>query len=150
MSTGTIEYFRPEHLHEGEWTGEPTARACGFDISMDEVGRRYAELGVGITVRHEGRIIACMGVVRLWKGVGEAWVFTAPGADRFPLLLCRAGLWGLGQALGLLGLHRVQAHVLMDFKPGLRWARYMGFSQEGVCLSYTADGQDVARFARFA
>jgi len=149
-NAGTIEYFQPEHLSEGEWTAEPTARACGFDIGMDEVGRRYAVGGVGITVRFEGKVIACMGVVRLWKGVGEAWCFTTQDAVKHPRLLCRAGLWGLDKALGMLGLHRVQAHVLMEFKAGLRWAGYMGFSQEGVCLSFTADGHDVARFARLA
>ncbi len=150
MSAGTIELFQPEHMAQVDWSGGPIAKAVGYDVGLDEVARKYAENGLGLTVRHEGDIISCMGVVRLWKGVGEVWCFTSPEAAKHPRLLCRAALWGINQGIEQLGLHRVQAHVRMDFKAALRWIRYLGFSQEGVCLSYTADGQDVARFARLA
>jgi len=149
-ASGTIEAFKAEHLGQAEWTGEPMAKAVGYDASPEEVGRKYVENGGGITVRYDGRIIACMGVVRLWSGVGEVWCFTSAEAARRPRLLCRAALWGIQNAIPFLGLHRVQAHVRMDFPAALRWIRYLGFSQEGVCLAYTADKQDVSRWGRLA
>ena len=146
--SGTIERFAPEHLFEADWTGEPMARAVGCDLGLEEVGQKYAENGIGLTARYKGKVIACMGVVKLWGGVGEVWCFTAQDAQAHPRLLCRAALWGIDAGMKTLGLHRVQAHVDADFEAGLRWARYLRLEFEGPCSKYTADGRDVVRFAR--
>jgi len=150
VNAGTIELFQPEHLAQVDWTGGPIAKAVGYDVALDEVGQKYAENGLGLTVRYDGAIVACMGVVRLWSGVGEVWCFTTPGAVKHPRLLCRAALWGVEKGIETLGLHRVQAHVRMDFPAALKWIKYLGFTQEGACPMYTADKQDVSRWGRLA
>lgn len=150
MSSGTIELFQAEHLGLVDWEGGAVAKTVGYDIGLEDIGKKYVENGLGLTVRHAGEIISCMGVVKLWQGVGEVWCFTAPEAKRHPRLLCRAALWGIEAGIEQLSLHRVQAHVRMEFPAALKWIKYLGFSNEGPCPKYTADGQDVSRWGRLA
>jgi RimJ/RimL family protein N-acetyltransferase len=148
--SATIELFQAEHLTQAEWAGEFAARMVGYEGEMLHIGQKYAEGGLGLTVRVDGVIVACMGVVRLWPGVGEVWCFVTAEARKHRKTLCSAALWGVERGIEQLGLHRVQAHVRMDFPAGLRWIKYLGFSPEGSCPEYTADRVDVSRWGRLA
>jgi len=43
--------------------------------------------------------------------------------------------------------HRLQAAVVSNFKPGLRWAEFYGFEKEGLMKSYYGVGKDAWRVA---
>ena len=102
----------------------------------------YAQRGLGITVMADGVIIACCGIVQLWKGVGEAWTFLTDAIRSRPALLHRRTKTGLLSIAKVLGLHRVQTTVNSDDPIAIRWVERLGFIREGVRVAYGADRSD--------
>lgn len=136
--------FEAGHLSLIERPHE-TAAPVGRDVA------RGLEEGPAYTALIDGRVVACAGLQRLWPGVAEGWAIVEAGlGPRAGARLHRAVATGLAIAMRHLPLHRVQITVAADNGRGLRWARALGFEQEGVMRAFTPDARDFARLARVA
>ena len=101
--------------------------------------KTYAESlelpGWSFTILDHGHLIACVGISEMWEGVGEAWFV---GSARLHQKsrekkhkLCR-----------------VQAACRADWAEALRFAKFMGFEEEGLMKKYGHDGEDFIRLAK--
>lgn len=96
------------------------------------------------TVVAEGQMVACLGVLPLWPGTGEAWAFLAHDCGRHLLWITRA----IERYLRHTHYTRVQCMVAWDFWPAHRWCKRLGFTLEAPRLRQYADGKDYSLYAR--
>lgn len=102
--------------------------------------------GMAITGFHNGEILACGGVMPLWKGVGEAWVVTSPLVEKCPFFFMRTVWRRLLTFISIMELERVQTTVDAEHEVSLKWVERMGFKQEGLMEKYIG-GRDFFRYA---
>ena len=104
---------------------------------------------LGRTCMDDGQPCVCMGVMRRWPGVGEAWTAARPGLERkdqaFVLRRLRSGL---EEFMDEENLHRVQSIIIETDKTALRLAHVMGLEFESKAVAYDSDRNDYLRFAK--
>lgn len=94
-----------------------------------------------------GDIIACAGILKLWKGVGEAWVLTSPLVEQHKVAFGRAVLKIMNRLMDELEIERLQAMVDAEHKVSQNWLIWMGFMPEGIMKKYLG-GRDFIRYAK--
>lgn len=98
------------------------------------------------TIVYNGRVIAIIGLQRLWPGVCELWVIPSrhikENAVPFARTLRKALCSGI-----LNSYHRVQIHALDDDLHN-RFMRFLGFEKEGTLRKYDSLGKDMNIWAR--
>lgn len=118
------------------------------NIQQDIVMHKHKEMmGPAYTVMHEGRIIACSGVMIIWPGVGVAW---CAFSDEFP----SHRIWMTGHVRRVLrdiirvhNLHRVEAVTLAESDKNAEWIEALGFTREkNIAQKYTSDKRDAVRY----
>lgn len=102
--------------------------------------------GMAVTGFNSGEIIACGGIVPLWKGVGEAWVVTSPLVKRYPFSFMKVVWKRLIIFMKIMELERVQTTVDAEHEVSLKWIERMGFVNEGLMKRYV-NGRDFYRYA---
>ena len=102
--------------------------------------------GMAITGFRDGEIIACGGIMPLWKGVGEAWVVTSPLVRVCSFSFVKVVWRRLKVFAGILDLERVQTTVDAEHEVSIKWVERMGFMREGLMRRYI-DGRDFYRYA---
>lgn len=124
------------------------------DSGIARAMRECMDQGTAYAVLDRGEVLAAGGAVEIWHGIAEAWALVAPDFDSrprtVPFLRSFRGVVaaGIGTAASRLGVHRLQSVVPAD-QPGLRrWARHVGFTEEGVMRAYGSDGSDFVRIAK--
>lgn len=137
-----IVQFQPEHLQQ--LALQPAQADAYADLAKREYGEALAK-GESRTVIHGGRIVACAGVIPIWKGRGELWSLIAGdiGALGMHRMHFAAKRW-----LETVDWRRLEAHCDARYLQAHRWLYLLGFECEGPLKSYTPDGQDCLRFAR--
>ena len=115
----------------------PSPRATGEHLAK---GPAYTGLA-------DGEIVACGGILPLWKGVGEAWVISSELVPKYPLFFHRTISWMLDHLIEKMKLVRVQTTVHSKHERSIKWVERMGFVNEGLMRKYIA-GEDYIRFAR--
>jgi len=90
-------------------------------------------------VSDEG-IVACGGIVPLWRGVGEGWAITSELLAQYRLSFAKATLRYMGQVIEELKLERIQAVVMEGHIESMKWLEWMGFKQEGMMRKYIGGG----------
>lgn len=85
--------------------------------------------------------IACCGIAKLWKGVGEAWTCLSPAAKSRKIELTHKCRDFIKEIYAGLGLWRVQSYA-KDEGSNLLWHRALGFKFEAVLRNYFPDKQD--------
>ena len=96
----------------------------------------------------EGSVLGCGGVFPLCEGVGEAWaVFSKmpPKSGRECLFEIKRRLPGF---MADVGLHRLQATVLVKHKDAIRMVRVIGFEFEGLMKAHDSEKNDYARYGK--
>ena len=102
--------------------------------------------GPAFTGLADGEIIACGGILPLWKGVGEAWVVSSELVSLYPITFAKV-IWRKMKAIiEELELERVQTTVDAEHKVSQRWLERMNFKNEGVMRKFLG-GRDYYRFA---
>lgn len=86
------------------------------------------------------RPIACGGFIKHWVGRSGTWAALSDDAGRHMLALTRAVRRGLVDHPA----ERIEATVLVGFEPGMRWARALGFEEEGLLRRYQRGADHVA------
>lgn len=115
--------------------------------TLEAMVMRYRQNGSSWALVVGRETIAVGGVVVLWPGVGEAWMLTTPGVERYPQFLCRSAVTAIEAAVLTHGLHRVQVSVGCKNTRAIRFAIWLGFESEGICKAYGPDRQDYERLA---
>lgn len=134
--------FRPAHLDELRL--QPSQEYLSAFVGRPGYGQELVEAGPCYTVRRDGKIICCAGVINLWTGRASAWALLSWDAGKSMRALHREVL----KFLDRCEIRRVEAYVYPDFEPGHRWARMLGFEREGFMRAFHLDGSDVVMYAR--
>lgn len=96
------------------------------------------------TVVVDGKIVACGGVTEYWPGRGEAWAVLDPECRREFILIHKV----VGRYFQLCSIRRIEAAVDVDFTPGHRWIRALGFQLEAKRLrAFLPDGKDASFYS---
>ena len=93
-------------------------------------------------------VIACCGIAKLWKGVGEAWTYLSPAAKQRKLELTRQCKKFIREIADGLGLWRVQSYA-KDEGNNLNWHYMLGFWLEAELSKYFPDGKNACVMAWF-
>lgn len=121
--------FRLSHLAQLEFgTEEQTQDArvgCDmFGALADRRGPAWSLVG------DRGRIVGCFGMLVEGR-CGIVWAVLSDEARANRFGLHRAARRALDQAERLCRINRTLAAVRMDFQPGHRWIRHLGFTRDG-------------------
>lgn len=103
--------------------------------------------GWGYTAFIKDKILLSAGVMKVWEGVGEAWLVASPLIHKYPLLSTKGIYFYLDRIIKENGLKRVQAVVQKDFHMANRWIQLLGFEYEGEMPNYRA-GKTFIRYAK--
>lgn len=128
----TCDYF--QQLHSLYSFGSPA-----------DVARIYMR-GPAYTLLKDDVIIGCAGVMKLWKGVGDAWMLATPLVQTHPKLVSKTVKKKLNEIIQDMRFERVQGIVRKDFEAGHRWIKWLGFHEEGPLDRYFG-GLDFIRYA---
>ncbi len=152
-----ITPFEPEHATLLELRPSDARTVSGLGLGhcpedLLELGRSLAARGPAFTAWIDtevaARPLACAGLALLWPGTAEAWALTSSLVERHPLPFHRTVRRMLPAMAGQLGLTRIQASVLADNTPGLRWLERLGFSRETLApMRRYVGGDDYHLFA---
>jgi hypothetical protein len=140
-----MEPYKPEHLQE--LILQPAQARVRANLSDPE----YAQALVGkhsFTLKMDGKVVACFGVLKLWEGRGDAWALIsgdigARGMRRLHFEI-RKRLEASHE------FRRIETACDAGFEQAKRWLELLGFQYEGPLLKYTPDGRDCLRYARIA
>lgn len=94
--------------------------------------------------------LAAAGVLPKWQGSVLGWALLSSGVakpSRF-LRLSREVKAFLGLLLRPGGVERVETPVRTDFEAGHRWAKFLGFREEGVMHKFWPGGVDCTLYAK--
>ena len=106
------------------------------------------ENGLAFTGAINRQIIACAGIKRIWGNVGEGWVLATYDIWNHPITIARAIKKNFEDLARDYKFERIQTAVRADFGIGIRFAKWMGLTNEGLMKKYGFDGTDHYRFAR--
>ena len=139
----TLEVVPFEPVDLEELSLQPSQEFLSAFLGRPGYGQELVDAGPCYTVRWDGRIVCCAGLVNLWEGRASAWALLSADAGRCMTALHRAVV----EFLDGCGIERVEAYVVPDFMPGHRWARMLGFEFEGRLRAFQR-GQDMVMYAR--
>lgn len=135
--------YDPTHLHD--LLLQPAQASLGIP-QMDPV--YAAALGTGgpaySCVDAYGRVLACAGLLEQWPGRAVGWALLSVAAGRRFVEIHRAVL----RTFRLHPYRRIETAVAVGHLEGHRWARLLGFTQEGLMKAYTPQGEDSWLYAR--
>lgn len=92
------------------------------------------------------KIIAVFGFTRIFEHVYEGWSILSEDIKKIPVTVVRIARI----AIRTLKARRIQMTTRFDLECGKRWARLLGFEQEGILRKYGPDGADHILYARVA
>lgn len=131
--------FRAEHLRAIVPQASQRAMVASADLNAlgtaAEQGRSASIIGA------DGRLLLCGGVQPVGDGVGWLWSVLSDGIGSDMVALTRI----VRRWIVALGLRRVMMDVANV--TDARWARLLGFAEEGVMRSWYAAGCDARLFA---
>lgn len=105
--------------------------------------RAAISAGWALAVVDGGRPIAIGGLVPIWPGRALAWGVLESGIRATMTPIHRI----VERALATTEHHRVEAYVASEHEEGARWARLLGFREEGLMRGFYA-GNDFRLFSR--
>lgn len=134
--------FAPQHIRR--LSLQPAQHYLRAEILRPGYAEFIAQAGEAFTALDGDDVIACAGVAVQWEGRALAWALVGDIAGRQMLPLTRAIAGFLSQTPH----RRIETAVDVDFAPGHRWARMLGFVCEGRMRAYLPTGADCDLYAR--
>ncbi len=107
-----------------------------------KLAKRYETDGPAATGFDGDRILGCGGLVMLAEGLADGWCLFTPGIDEFPGAVARLVKHQLERWFKDFRLRRVGVWMRTDFPVGIRFAKFLGFKNEGIAEKYHPDGSD--------
>jgi RimJ/RimL family protein N-acetyltransferase len=142
--------LQKEHIFE-LMAGDLTEGTLIKDPEMvQSAADAYMSSGPAFSAFYDGTLVACCGILIIWKGVGTAWVlFKKEAAEVHELR--KAAYEKVTQYMVFLindlQLHRVQAHCCSETPDAVRYLEGLGFEREGVMKKYGMDKSDYYLYA---
>jgi RimJ/RimL family protein N-acetyltransferase len=94
------------------------------------------------------KVIAAAGMKRIWGNVAEGWFIAKNDVWNYPITIAKAVKQNIDYLATSNNIKRLQTAVRSDFGIGIRFAKWLGFTNEGLMKSYGFDGTDHYRMAR--
>lgn len=117
----------------------------GESFTWDAVSRS----GPAVTVKRDGLVLACCGLVEQWYGRAVAWSLLSSHCTASDMLwLTREIRNFLNEVQQDAKYRRVEAVVHEPFTAGHRWVHMLGFKVEGVMPCYTPCGETYVQYGR--
>lgn len=139
-----MEVVKCEPWHISILLNQPEYRGVK-SYSREESMERTAALPHSYSVLHEGVVLLTGGVMPYWDNRGEAWAVFNQDCKKHFLTLHNIAK----RFFEICPIKRIEAAVEIDFEPGHRWVKALGFQKEADILrSYTPDGKDCSLYAR--
>lgn len=91
-----------------------------------------------------GNVLLCCGVIPFHQNRVHAWTLLSHRASRHMPFLVRSVL----KFLESLPCRRVEMTIREGFSAGVKWARILGFTPEGVMRAYAENGDNCILYAR--
>lgn len=93
--------------------------------------------------------IAIVGLNHLRPGVGEVWLICSKKVNEIPLEFFKFVDTLINvMVMDLMGLHRVQMGIDCRLPRNVKWAKSLGFIEEGIMKKYDKEGNDHYLFAK--
>lgn len=108
----------------------------------------YQARGPAFTIFDGDLIVGSIGIVMIWKGFGEAWVYVSDDVERHKKEFHRVVKNLLDESIKNLNIRRVQAVVEESYITGCKWAERLGFVEEGRMRNYGVNGETYILYAR--
>ncbi len=136
--------FEPWHLGliEPRWPNADIA-----DGTKLQYGRFYQRAGPAWSGVHHGKVIVASGIVMLWPGVVEAWLFASDGIKECKIAFHKAVVRMMEGLMRDANLHRIQTSCHSEYATSRKWLERLGFQCEGLMAGYAPDGTDYYRYA---
>jgi RimJ/RimL family protein N-acetyltransferase len=94
------------------------------------------------------KVIAAAGMKRIWGNVAEGWFIAKNDVWNYPITIAKAVKQNIDYLATSNNIKRLQTAVRTDFGIGIRFAKWLGFTNEGLMKSYGFDGSDHYRMSR--
>ena len=94
------------------------------------------------------KVIASAGIKKIWNHVGEGWVLAKNEIYKYPITIAKAIKQNFDYVATSNNIKRVQTAIRADYGIGIRFAKWLGLTNEGLMKHYGMDGSDHYRFAR--
>ena len=94
------------------------------------------------------KVIAAAGMKRIWGDVAEGWFIAKNDVWNYPITIAKAVKQNIDYLATSNKIKRLQTAVRADFGIGIRFAKWLGFTNEGLMKSYGFDGADHYRMSR--
>lgn len=131
------KHLRALLLQESQIFMQPFLQDKTYGLSLEKGGPAFSAIV-------DGEIIAALGVIPQWKHRAIAWGLIGDEAPRHFIALHKA----VSRFLRMTEYRRIETSVSTDFEEGHRWARMLGFVNEGTMRAFTPDGRDCDLYAR--
>ena len=95
--------------------------------------------GQAYTMVSDEGIVACAGIVPLWKGTGEGWAITSELVEKYRISFAKSLLRYLFKIIQEFKYTRIQTTVLEHHQTSKEWLEWMGFTNEGLMRKYIGD-----------
>jgi hypothetical protein len=130
-----LEVFKPEHFKLLDPKDPDTVSMAGNENSSIVINH-YARVSYAFTGFYKDDIIAIGGLLPLWPGTAEAWLFTGKNFTPHVKFCLRHIKARLEEAYKYLDLNRIQMVCVKDFAEAHRFAHHLGFYPEGLLQKY--------------
>jgi hypothetical protein len=141
-----VRPFRPKHIQ--------CIVPRSYELELRKItGRDWSHefaKGRGYTLIADGVPVGAGGIVPMWAGVGEAWLFLSPWFTAHPKTSYKFIRELLAVLLKEGGFHRVQCPIRWDLPANKRLVKHLGFKAEGLLHRWGPDGLDYISFAMVA
>lgn len=138
-----IVEFKAEHLSQMDLQD---GQSYLSDLLSHEQAKAIEHTEWAFTGVCNGRVMACGGILPVWPGRGMTWAYLSDKAKASAFVQVHRAAKAI---VDNCFLHRLEATVDVDFEPGHRWVKLLGFDLEAPVLkNYRPDGGDCSLYAR--
>ena len=102
-----------------------------------------------ILVKLNKNPLMILGVNYLHPGIGDLWLIAAEKSELFPIQFVKITKTIIeGCLFAERKMRRLQFYVKNTWKQGHKWAKILGFTQEGIAQAYGSDFEPYACYAK--
>ena len=84
-----------------------------------------------------------------WNGVGEAFMFLSPEFKKHKIRCIKDIRFYLKQIADQFKFHRVHCQVLKEFADAVKFAGYLGFTEEAELKKFGPNKEDYIKMVKF-
>ncbi len=109
--------------------------------------RALQQLGEGLTIVYDHRVLGVIGYYEMWPGVCEVWIIPSGLVSKYSIVFARIAKRQLEMLPQVRRYHRIQVTALDD-KLHNDWLTWLGFTCEGTLKNYSMNKQDYKIWAK--